>query len=77
MDEQFGVFLRDERGLIWRCAVRELAEAKRRAQEVAANEGSECLVFSLETNREIARFQPLRIGSRKSRGSPGWFSTCR
>jgi len=60
MDDIFGLFRYDDKGIHFREVVADVEEAKRRAQELATAEGFEFFVFSYKECREIARFFPIR-----------------
>ncbi len=55
----FGLFIQDEEGPLLRDFYTDLDEAKRKAQELATNEGFEFFVFDFKDSSEIARFLPV------------------
>jgi hypothetical protein len=58
VDLQFGLYEEDGRGRMWRASFADLAEAKRRAQELVKDEGKEFVVYNLNSCREVARICP-------------------
>jgi hypothetical protein len=58
MEEEFDLFLRDDKGPIFRGVVHGLEAAKRKAQEIANAEGFECFVFSLKDFRQVEILLP-------------------
>ena len=60
MSNDFGLFVQDGKGPLFRVSVPELVEAKRRAQELARTEGLECFVYCFKTFTKVARFHPPR-----------------
>ena len=58
MDEEFGLFIQDERGPAWRGTSTDLHDAERKAQEIANTEGVECFVYSFKKFKEIVRCYP-------------------
>jgi hypothetical protein len=56
--ETFGVFIDDDKGPIWCCGLNDIAESKRKAEEISTNQNVECFVYSFEKVREVARFYP-------------------
>jgi hypothetical protein len=57
-EDEFAVFSQDEKGPLWRQCFLDLESAKRKAQELAIEEGLEFFVFSLKDSSEVARFFP-------------------
>lgn len=55
---KFDVFSQGERGPMWRQCFVDLEDAKRRAQELATEEGLEFFVFSPKDSSEVVRFFP-------------------
>lgn len=66
MAEYFGVFLNNGRDSMWRCQLNDVTEAKRKAQEIATIENTECIVYSLDDLQEIARFYPPLSGETRA-----------
>jgi hypothetical protein len=58
MNLDFGLFLQDGKGPLWRESFADLDEARRKAEEVARTEGLECFVYNLKTYTEVVRFSP-------------------
>lgn len=60
-EPDFGLFIKDEEGPLWRGFFADLDEAKRTAQKLANEEGFEFFVFSLKDSTEVARAFPDRL----------------
>jgi len=59
-DDQFGLFLDDHDGPMWRGSFAELDEAKRHGQKFADDEEQEFFVYSFRNSSEVARLFPSR-----------------
>ena len=59
-DHQFGLFVEDEKGHLWRGFFDDLEAAKSSAQELANKEGFEFFVFNFRHFSEVARCFPAR-----------------
>ncbi|HEV2498361.1 MAG TPA: hypothetical protein VGY31_02125 [Terriglobia bacterium] len=59
-EAQFALFVKDDKGTLWRGFFNDLDEAKRKAQELADLEGFEFFVYDFKTASEIARFFPRK-----------------
>ena len=57
---EFALFVHEEKGPFWRGFYSDLEEAKRRAQELANEEGFEFFIFRFKDKSEIARFFPAK-----------------
>jgi hypothetical protein len=55
---EFGVFMEDDEGPVFKEYCGELEEAKRRGQRVADIEGTPTVLFTIKGYTEIARFSP-------------------
>lgn len=66
-DYQFGLFLDDGEGPVWRGSFSDLDVAKRHAQKFADEERHEFFVYRFEDYSEVARLFPSR---RKARAEP-------
>jgi len=62
-DPEFGLFVQDEDGALWRGFFADLDEAKRTAQKLANEERFEFFVFSLKDFTEVARAFPVGLTS--------------
>jgi hypothetical protein len=60
-EPEFGLFIEDEKGPLWRGFFADLDEAKRTAQKLANKERFEFFVFSLKDFTEVARAFPVRL----------------
>ena len=60
-EPEFGLFIQDEEGPLWRGFFADLDEAKRTAQKLANEERFEFFVFSLKDFTEVARAFPVRL----------------
>ncbi len=58
-ESEFALFVQNRNGAIWREYADDLAEAGRRAQELATREGVESFVYSFKDFREKGRYLPL------------------
>jgi hypothetical protein len=58
---EFGLFLQDKEGPLWRGFYADLDEAKRTAQKLANEEGFEFFIFSLKDFTEVARAFPVQL----------------
>lgn len=59
-DHQFGLFIQDEKGPLWRGFFADLDAAKQTAQELANRENREFFVFNFKNFTEVARSFPPR-----------------
>lgn len=59
-EAQFGLFVQDDQGTLWRGFFNDLDEAKRKAQELADLEGFEFFIYDFKTASEITRFFPRK-----------------
>ena len=57
-DREFGVFIEDDEGPVFKEYCGELEEAKRRGQRLADMEGLPAVVFAIKGYAELARFSP-------------------
>ena len=57
-DQQFGIFIDDGQGPMWRAFVTTLEEAKFQAQRLADAEGCEFFIYDFNGFSEIARMFP-------------------
>jgi hypothetical protein len=57
-DHQFGLFVEDGRGPLWRGFYHDLEIAKKKGEELADKEGLEFFIFNFKNFSEIARFSP-------------------
>ena len=57
-DQNFAVFVQDERGPLWRQSFPDAETARTKAKQLALDEGLECFVFSFVNCSEVARFFP-------------------
>ena len=57
---QFGVFMDDGHGPIWRDSFADMGEAKAYAQALAETAGTEIFVYSFIPYTEVARFSPAK-----------------
>ncbi len=55
---EFGVFIEDDEGPVFKEYSGEIEEAKRRGQRVADIEGLPSVVFAIKGYTEVARFSP-------------------
>ena len=60
LDHSFAVFAEGEEGPQWRLFACDLETAKRKAQQLATEEGMEFFVFSIGDASEVARLFPKR-----------------
>jgi hypothetical protein len=68
-DPEFGLFLQEQDGALWRGFFSDLDEAKRAAQRLANEERFEFFVFSLKDFTEVARAFP--VGLKPGASVPG------
>lgn len=54
----FGVFVQDGKGPVFREFFADREQAKRKAEELAKTEGVDCFVYSFKTYTEVVRFRP-------------------
>ena len=59
-DHQFGLFIQDEKGPLWRGFFTDLDAARKAAEELARKENSEFFVFNFKNFTEVARSFPAR-----------------
>jgi hypothetical protein len=59
-DHQFGLFVEDEKGHLWRGFFDDLEAAKKSGQELANKERLEFFVFNFKDFTEVARVFPAR-----------------
>jgi len=59
--EDYGIFVDDERGPVWKAFFADLDGAKERAQQIAIENGVEAFVFSFKDSSEVARFFPKPV----------------
>ena len=59
-DHQFGLFVDDEKGKMWRGFFDDLEAAKKSGQELANKERLEFFVFNFKDFTEVARCFPAR-----------------
>ena len=59
-DHQFGLFIQDDKGPLYRGFYTDLEDAKRKAQELADKEGYEFFIYNFKGFIEIARFYPQK-----------------
>ena len=59
-DHQFGLFIQDGKGPLWRGFFTDLDEARQKAERLANEEGAEFFVFNFKNFSEVARFFPDR-----------------
>jgi len=57
-DHQYGLFLEDDEGLVFREYCTDLESAKRRGQHLANMEGVPSLIYTIKGYKELARFSP-------------------
>ena len=60
-DPEFGLFIQEQDGALWRGFFADLDEAKRTAQKLANEERFEFFVFSLKDFTEVARAFPVGL----------------
>jgi len=60
-EPEFGLFVENEEGPLWRGFYADLDEAKRTAQNLANEEGLEFFIFSLKDFTEVARAFPVQL----------------
>ncbi len=58
MTLDFGIFIQDGKGPLFKEFFADREEAKRKAEQLAQTEGVECFVYSFQTFKEVARFRP-------------------
>jgi hypothetical protein len=59
-DHQYGLFVEDDEGLVFREYCTDLESAKRRGQRLADMEGMPSMIYTIKDYRELARFSPTR-----------------
>jgi hypothetical protein len=68
---QFALFIEDQYGPLFRQHQDDLAEARRKAQELADREGVRVFIFSFREARRLDTFEPRPLANRGgSRRSP-------
>ena len=59
-DHQFGLFMQDEKGPLWRGFFTDLEAARKAAEELATREHCEFFVFNFKNFTEVARAFPAQ-----------------
>ena len=67
MGLDFGLFIQDGKGPLWRESFTDLDTASRRAEDVARTESLECFVYNFKTYSEVVRFRPRSQKPREQR----------
>jgi hypothetical protein len=57
-ERPFAIFVEDRQGPLFKEFCADIAEARRKAQELADREGFPCLIFSFDKSRQVGRFKP-------------------
>ena len=71
MSLDFGLFIQDAKGPLWRESFPDSDETSRKAEEVARNEDLECFVYNLKTHTEVVRFWPS--SQKRSESKQEWY----
>jgi len=71
MNLDFGLFIQDAKGTLWRESFACEDEASRKAEEVARTEGLECFVYNVKTYTEVVRFWPS--SQKQSESAQKWY----
>jgi hypothetical protein len=57
-EHPFTIFVEDRQGPLFNEFCADIAEARRKAQELADREGFPCLIFNFDKSRQVGQFRP-------------------